>query len=122
MNTRNLMIASIFIGVVGGIVGCVSSLSLRVSNLEFEVALRPPVLVVDMTKLAADSVPVGSGKSAIQQHFRDTQSVVDKFIDAGFIVLSRENIISAPADLMLNVEDLPANRYLMEEVTNDNGD
>ena len=77
--------------------------------------LRPPVLVVDMAKLAVESVPVGSGKAAIEEHFHNTQAVISKFRDAGFLILSIENIVSAPNDLMLKAEDIPANRHISGE-------
>lgn len=86
----------------------------KVNELEDAVALRPPVLIVDKAKLAMDAVPMGSGKLAIDEHFRNTQSVIERFQDAGFLVLSRQHILSAPGDLMLRVEDLPENAFLQE--------
>lgn len=117
MSTANLVVAA-FIGGVVGFAGSFSYFTPRIDLLNEQVALRPPVLVVDMTKLALDSVPLGSGKAAIDEHFRNTQGVIEKFRDAGFLILPRENIVSAPSDLMLHAEDIPANRHL-SGATND---
>ncbi|MFC1336969.1 MAG: hypothetical protein G8D89_21630 [gamma proteobacterium symbiont of Clathrolucina costata] len=106
MNNANLVVTAI-IGAIIGFGGSFAYFSPKISELEQEVSLRPPVIVVDMAKLALDSVPVGSGKAAIEEHFRNTQAVISKFREAGFLVLSRENIISAPKQLMLDVDDLP---------------
>lgn len=78
----------------------------QINAVSDEVALRPPVIVVDMAKLALDSVPVGSPKEDIQRHFARTQEAINKFKDAGFLVIPRENIISAPEDLMLSKDDV----------------
>lgn len=78
----------------------------KLEQLEEEIALRPPVIVVDMTKLAIDSVPIGSSKEDIEAHFEKAQKIIDQFKKAGFLVLPRENIISAPDDLMLTQTDL----------------
>ncbi|MCG7878829.1 MAG: hypothetical protein AB2669_07910 [Candidatus Thiodiazotropha endolucinida] len=111
MSTANLVVSA-FIGGVIGFAGSFSYFTPKIGSLEEQVALRPPVLVVDMAKLAVESVPVGSGKAAIEEHFRNTQAVISKFREAGFLILSRENIVSAPNDLMLDAEDIPANRHL----------
>ena len=111
MSTANLVVSA-FVGGVLGFIGSAAYLVPKINNVESELAMRPQVLVVDMAKLAIDSVPRGAGKEAIEEHFRNTQAVISKFRDAGFLVLPRENVISAPADLMLNKKDLPPNKML----------
>ena len=111
MNTANLIIATIISAMIS-FGASFAYFSPKLSELNNQVELRPPVLIVDMAKLAIESVPVGSGTAAIDEHFRNTQDVIDKFSDAGFLVLSRENIISAPQDLMLNSDDIPLNIHM----------
>lgn len=111
MSTANLAVSA-FVGGVLGFIGSTAYLTPKINLVESELAVRPPVLVVDMAKLAIDAVPRGAGKEAIEEHFRNTQAVITKFRDAGFLVLPRENIISAPADLMLDKEDIPQNTTL----------
>lgn len=110
MSTANLFVST-FIGGVIGFAGSFSYFTPKIGYLEEQVALRPPILIVDMAKLAAESVPVGAGKLAIEEHFRNTQGVISKFRKAGFLILSRENIESAPDDLMLTADDIPANSH-----------
>lgn len=111
MSTENLFVSA-FIGGVIGFSGSFTYFIPKINSLQEQVALRPPVLVVDRAKLAAESVPVGSGKAAIEEHFNNTQAVIRKFKEAGFLILPRKNIVSAPNELMLGMEDIPANRHL----------
>jgi len=114
MNLANLIVTAV-IGALLGIAGSITYFTPQLTELEEEVKMRPPVLVVDMAKLALDSVPIGSSKAAIEDHFRNTQGVIDKFSDAGFLILSRENIVSAPAHLMLKSEDFTKNKHVEGE-------
>lgn len=100
------VVISTVISAVLGFLAAYLYLQPQLNAVKDEVALRPPVIVVDMTKLALDSVPVGSPKEDIQSHFARTQEVINKFKDAGFLVIPRENIISAPDDLMLSKDDV----------------
>jgi hypothetical protein len=111
MSTANLVVSA-FIGGVLGFAGSFSYFAPKIIEMSDQIDLRPPVLVVDMAKLAVDSVPVGSGKAALEEHFRNTQEVVDRFKEAGFLILPRENVLTAPTDLMLGSEDIPANRHI----------
>jgi len=112
MNSLGSIFIAAFIGAITSFAGSYAYFEPKLASIEEEVALRPPLLVVDMAKLALESVPIGSGEQAINEHFRNTQQVIDKFKDAGFLVLSREYIISAPLDIMLDTEDLPSNQYV----------
>lgn len=118
MNISNHAISAIFGGLLG-IAGSAGYMLPKISELQNQMADRPPVLVVDMAKLAIDSVPVGAGEAAIKEHFRNTQEVIKKFKNAGFLILPRENIIASPAALMLNQNDLPANTQIKKKETND---
>ena len=104
--------------VMGALLGLASSLAYftpQLAELEEEVRMRPPVLVVDMAKIALDSVPIGSSKTEIEDHFRNTQRVIDRFRDAGFLILSRENIVSAPIDIMLKPDDFTRYKHIEGE-------
>jgi len=104
--------------IVGGILGVGGSASYllpKINELNNQIAMRPPILVVDMAKLAIEAVPVGAGEEAIQEHFRNTQTVINRFTSAGFLILSRETVISSPHDLMLNQDDLPANKLIKHQ-------
>lgn len=111
MQISNHVISALLGGIIG-VGGSAAFLLPKINELNSEIATRPPILVVDMAKLAVDSVPIGAGEAAIKEHFRNTQSVINKFSKAGFLILARENIISSPHDLMLNEDDLPVNSYL----------
>lgn len=75
-------------------------------DLRDEINSRPPVIVFDMARLALDSVPVGSSTTAINDHFQTVQDTINKFSNAGFLVLSREHIITAPDELLVSTEDI----------------
>lgn len=100
------VVISVVVSAALGFLAAYMFLQPQINELKDEVALRPPVIVVDMAKLALDSVPVGSPKEDIRLHFARTQTVINKFKDAGFLVIPRENIISAPDDLMLTKDDV----------------
>lgn len=105
---------SVVISAVLGFITAYFFLQPQIDNLQEEVALRPPVIVVDMAKLAIDALPVGSPKEDIQRHFEQTQLVIEKFKSAGFLVLPRETIISVPDDLMLTTADVEIGRSSKE--------
>lgn len=108
------LVFSIVLSAVLGFISAYCFLQPQIDSLEEEVALRPPVIVVDMAKLAIDALPVGAPKEEIQRHFAQTQLVIDKFKAAGFLVLPRETIISAPDDLMLTTADVEVVNFNQE--------
>ncbi|MBP7616110.1 MAG: hypothetical protein KA756_10690 [Steroidobacteraceae bacterium] len=118
MSMANFVVASVSGGLIG-LAGSMAYVMPELRDLEEQLALRPPVLVVDRAKLALDAVPPGSGDAAMDQHFRNQHVVIDKFRDAGFLVLSREHLIAAPLDLMLRPEDLTVNPRLGGDRTHD---
>ena len=113
MSTWNILISILISGVIG-FGGSLVYFAPKVSALQEQIVLRPPVIVIDMERLAIESVPVGSGDEAIKEHFRSVESAIDKFQNAGFLIFSRENLLSVPSDLLLNADDLSVNRYLLE--------
>ena len=91
----------------------------KIDQLQQHADATPPIIVVDMAELALKSVPVGSDKKAIREHFKNTQQVIDKFKAAGFLVLSSSSVISSPEILKLNESDIPANQYMTSETTDE---
>jgi len=87
----------------------------KIDKLQQHADATPPIIVVDMAQLALKSVPIGSDKKAIQEHFKNTQHVIDKFKAAGFLVLSSNSVISSPETLQLSESDIPTNQYLTSE-------
>ena len=77
-----------------------------VSELQEEIHSRPPVIVFDMARLTLDSLPVGSDSAVISEHFKRVQGAINKFSSAGFVVLSRQHIISAPDSLLVTKDDI----------------
>lgn len=113
MNISNA-ITSTIIGAVLGAAGSTAYLLPKIDALKSEIDLRPPVIVVDPAKLAIDSVPVGSGKAAIDEHFRNTEKFIKKFSDAGFIVIHRGSLLAVPDSFQIHAEDMPVNKHLAE--------
>lgn len=113
MNISNGITAAI-IGAVLGVAGSTTYLLPKIDDLKSEIDLRPPVIVVDPAKLAVDSVPVGSGKAAIDEHFRNSEKIIKKFADAGFIVIHRSSLLSVPERFQIHSEDMPVNKHLAE--------
>ena len=89
----------------------------KIDQLQQHADATPPIIVIDMAQLALKSVPIGSDKKAIREHFKKTQQVIDKFKAAGFLVLSSSSVISSPETLKLNGSDIPANQYMTSENT-----
>ena len=113
MNISNAITATI-IGAVLGAAGSTGYLLPKINHLKSEIDLRPPVIVVDPAKLAVDSVPVGSGKAAIEEHFRNSEKIIKKFADAGFIVIHRGSLLAVPDRFQIHSEDMPINKHLTE--------
>ncbi len=94
--------------VVGCLVGAASSyifLRSELAQLNEELRLRPPVLVVNQLKLAADFKDSPTAQE-VRTFLTQTNKAIEKFEDAGYLVLSSEEVVSAPADLMLTVDDV----------------
>jgi hypothetical protein len=113
MNVSN-GISSAIIGALLGGAASTAYLLPKIDGLKSEIDLRPPVIVVDPAKLAVDSVPVGAGKAAIDEHFRNSEQVIKKFSDAGFIVIHRASLLSVPDKFQIHSEDMPINKHLAD--------
>lgn len=114
MNTQDTLIA-VVIGATIGFGGSVAFLKPKISSLESELAVRPPVLVVDLAKLAVESVPVGSSSEAMDEHFANTRQLIQKFQQEGYIVLARQSTLGVPESFVLHSKDLPTNKHLQAE-------
>ena len=121
MDIRNLYSTYIDItvsSVLGAVIAfsvCYTYFNPKIDQLLQHADATPPIIVVDMAQLALKSVPIGTDKKAIREHFKNTQEVIDKFKAAGFLVLSSSSVISSPEALKLNESDIPANQYLISE-------
>ena len=108
--------------VVSSVIGAVIAIAFsymyfgsQIEDLQQHADATPPIIVVDMAQLALKSVPIGSDKRALEEHFKNTQQIIDKFRSAGFLVLSSSSVISSPEILKLNVSDIPTNQFLTSE-------
>jgi len=111
MDIKAISLSSL-LGAVIAMVGCYIYIVPKIDQLQQHADSTPPMIVVDMAHLALTSVPIGSDKQAIGEHFKNTQGVIDKFKDAGFLVLSSSAVISSPEAIQLNESDIPSNKYL----------
>ncbi|MBC8386361.1 MAG: hypothetical protein H8E09_00805 [Gammaproteobacteria bacterium] len=107
----NLIITAI----IGAMLGFISSVAYFMPKYEAvisELNARPPIVVIDMIKLAADAIPLKADRAATEEHFKNTQNVINKYVDSGYIVLSIEGVMKAPDGMMLTTEDLPRNKHI----------
>lgn len=94
--------------VMGGIVGAAGAyfvLSKQIHEIEERIALTPPIAVVDFVAMA-DQYPGGASAEAIDEMLTTSFTAIDKLTQAGYIVLSAEDVVSAPAELYLTSEVL----------------
>lgn len=111
------IIVSSALGAALSFVICLAYFNPKIDRLQQHADATPPIIVVDMAQLALKSVPIGSSKKSLQEHFKNTQQVIDKFKSAGFLVLSSSSVISSPESLTLTESDIPKNQYLISEKT-----
>lgn len=94
--------------ILGGILGFAGSYLFfmnKLSALESELSLRPPVAVVDFVDIAS-RYPDGTTKTEAEQLMVKTQKAIVKLADAGYMVIDRSHLISAPKDLFLPPETI----------------
>ena len=94
--------------ILGGILGFAGSYLLlmnKISALESELSLRPPIAVVDFVDIAS-RYPDGTTKTEAEQLMVKTQKAIIKLSDAGYMVIDRSHLISAPKDLFLPPETI----------------
>ncbi|MBX2807136.1 MAG: hypothetical protein KTR20_00760 [Cellvibrionaceae bacterium] len=113
MHIQNLIVTGI-VSALLGFAGSYVYFKPKLDSLANQQQLSPPLLVVDRIALAARAVPVGSNPKAIKAHFRNTETVIEKFLDGGFMVLDAQSVIGAPEALFLTLDDLPENEYLSD--------
>lgn len=114
MNTVNLVITAL-VGALLGFMGSVAYLQPEVRKITRELGARAPIMIIDQAKLAADALPVRSSQETRDEHFRNVQSLVDHYVEAGFIVLSRQAIVQAPGAAFIQRADLPAHQSPVKE-------
>lgn len=94
--------------ILGGILGFAGSYLLfmnKISALEGELSLRPPIAVVDFVDIAS-RYPDGTTKTEAEKLMVKTQKAIVKLSDAGYMVIDRSHLISAPKDLFLPPETI----------------
>lgn len=102
------MVSALFSSILGAVVGSGATyfvVNERLNNLSEEIKLRPPVLVVDQLKLASD-VGATASEDELKVFLKRTNVALSKFREAGFLILSREFIVSSPEDVNLTVDDV----------------
>jgi hypothetical protein len=106
-NLKDVLVTALLASLLS-VVGLAFYMKPTLDRLRDDLALRPPVMVVDMANLAIESVPVGASKDEIDAHFVNAQKAVDRFSEAGYLVILRQSIVSAPAGLTLTPADIQA--------------
>mgnify|MGYP000650278744 CR=1 FL=1 len=94
--------------ILGGILGFAGSYLFfmnKISAIETELTLRPPIAVVDFVEIAS-RYPDGTSKTEAEQLMVKTQKAIVKLSDAGYMVIDRSHLISAPKDLFLPPETI----------------
>lgn len=92
-------------GVLGAIIATVAIYP-KINNIEEELSLRPPVVVIDQAQMAISGLPVGSTDEQIANHFNKTNEMLTNYAKAGYLILSRENILAAPDDYYLTKAEM----------------
>lgn len=90
----------LFNAVVAGAVGAGMAWFL-IQQVREEVAMRPPVVVVDLADLALNA----SGDAAA--HVDRIREQVKKLRDAGYLVLDGQSVLGAPDDLFVRRPPVP---------------
>jgi len=113
MSQANLIVAAI----AGGAIGFISSVAFlypKYNDVQQALLERPPIVVMDMAKLAMEALPKTFDKNVSEEHFRNTQILIDQYNEAGYVVLSRQGVVQVPEEFMITLDELPKNIYLNE--------
>ncbi len=78
----------------------------KLVTLQTRIYLSPPIAVIDIAKIVA-SYPQEASSAEIEKHMAKTRQSVMKLQKAGYLILDANTVVSAPADIYLDVEALP---------------
>lgn len=67
-----------------------------VNDLQNELSMRPPVVIIDYTKIV-QALPDNSSETTEKALFA-TKDTLEKFKDAGYVVLNAQSVATAPED------------------------
>ena len=100
---RSAMLATAWIatGLGGGVLGA----HWATRDLRADLALRPPILVMDLATLAQ-----GDDPKAIGESIAHGLNAARRLGEGGVLVLDAQAILGAPADLLLDPGKVPAAR------------
>ena len=102
MNFKSILIAAL-LGSAGGFGGSYYLIAKETSVLHEQLALTPPVVVVDFTKIAK-SYPSGANENEIEQLMIKTNNAIFKLKEAGYLIFDSTAILGAPEDIYLPSE------------------
>ena len=71
---------------------------LRVRALEAELAARPPIAVIDMSRIASEAAP-GATLEDLNGRVTRARSAVERLAGAGYVVLERSQVEGYPVSL-----------------------
>jgi hypothetical protein len=84
----------------------------KIAYLQQHAESTPPIIIIDRARLALQAVPLGTEQKTIEEHFKNVNSLIDKFKKAGFVVLSSTAVLASPEEVNLTVTDITENKHL----------
>lgn len=102
MNFKSILFAAL-LGAAGGFGGSYYFMVKETSALHDRLALTPPVVVVDFTKVAS-SYPSGADEAEIEELMIKTNNAIFKLKEAGYLIIDGAAILGAPEDIYLPSE------------------
>lgn len=95
---------SSLMGTVGGAVIGVWLVTGDISIIKDQLSETPPVVVVDFAKISM-SYPQGATEKELEGYMVKTKRSIEKLKKAGYLVLDASNVLAAPEDVYLPVEE-----------------
>jgi hypothetical protein len=99
MNTKSIAISAI-LGAVGGAVLSYFVMDHRMSDIDERLLQSPPVVVVDFAQMAM-RFPEGATPEEVEGLMMETNRLVLRLQEAGYLVLDAGAVLAAPVDLYL---------------------
>lgn len=106
MDKQSIAVAA----VLGAVLGFGASFLLfyqQQQSLHYRLEQSPPIVLVDLAKLAA-SYPQGATPEQTNQLMLRTNDAIARLRDAGYLVIDAQAVLSAPSDLYLPPEEIVA--------------
>lgn len=101
---RDILLIAISVGLAASL----STLATRskISQLEAELVNRPPVIVVDQTRIAMESLTGNFSEADIEEHARKFDRALQALRSSGALIIRSDAVLFSPEGVTVTASDL----------------